>query len=482
MGEALYGSETVDGVQAQMSRFRPFSVGAILDAGGCADGEGLLGSSSAAASSAMEADGEGSDAFGEGGAPRRAVDFASAAEGEEIASTRVRVGDSHQQVADKMAAVLMREQGLLSTGNAMNFWVMDSAETLQVGGRAAQMVQTRTLADTLQRCTGIKKLRLTGLRCDVIEAIRNSKTGGLTELVLEQCSHEVDDKVAAELARTQRLLRRLSVAGAFKLQDVRPLLQLPLLEELSLADCTEVRGQALLDDLFERRLAAAETLKKLNLSGCDLLDPPLPLYFAKHCPLLESISLRGFKFAAHPEHGLRQIVSGCFAEQLIELDVSACEIKPRAFKHIVEGCLSLRRLRAEQMPLLTADDLGRALEFVGNLESLQVSNPSASGITQHDQDESLAKLIRGSEDSLVDLSVHGWHGLSDKAIETCVLQLTKLQQLDVSWVPQCSALSLRMLMQGCPSLARLRAVCAGRLDETEVANLRREFPGCDLEH
>jgi len=280
-----------------------------------------------------------------------------------------------------------------------------------------------------------------------------------------------------------RALRVLSVAGAFRLIDPQPLLGLPRLEELCLADCVELRSyNAMLDKLYQGDLRAANTLRSLDLSGCDLLDPPAPMYLARNCPELTCLRLRGFQHASSPDDGLGEILRGSFAAQVIELDLSACSIDAKQFGSAIQQCLSLRRLKAELMPSLTADDLGDALASIRSLEQLHLSNPAASGIRQQSQDDSLRKVIQGCEDTLVDLSIHGWYGLSSEAVETACMQLTRLQRLDASWVPSCTAESLRMIMQGCPGLECLVAVCAGRIDEMQVAHLRRDFPGCRMLH
>jgi len=65
----------------------------------------------------------------------------------------------------------MSEQGL-GKGN-LDRWILSSARSFHLSGRASQMLTTGSFASMLERCPSIVSIKLRGVRCNVLPAIQD---------------------------------------------------------------------------------------------------------------------------------------------------------------------------------------------------------------------------------------------------------------------------------------------------------------------
>lgn len=324
---------------------------------------------------------------------------------------------------------------------------------------ARQWWQVRTEQDLAAIPDDVTHVQLRGLGdAAVAQLVRRPNLLGF-EFVRTQGGAPLTDAGLRTLAQATGL-RDLELTGA---DDVTPagLLQLRPLRELRTLHLSDTP----LDDGSLQVLAAFPHLRELSLTAAPGLgDGAMPAIAA--CPTLRSLTLTSCKNV--PAASLRDLQALTGLEELTLAGQPGVDDDTLA---ALRTATSLRKLELDGTATITSAGL---LHLPVTLRELTlVSTPGLDG--------SAGKLLRDRFPELRALSVMNCAWVDDEAL-IAILDLPRLEHLDISVCKNTTAAVLPALRRAAPRLRRLDARMVNWLTPVAVAKLQAIHPGLRIDY
>jgi len=259
----------------------------------------------------------------------------------------------------------------------------------------------------------------------------------LTQLDLENCDIQEEDYRA--ICNTCTSLRQISLGNTSDIMIKDLTVHNKALEQLCLRGSKQLttKGTKLIADTFTN-------LKVLHIKNSDRVTDKAMESILKSCTQLTELSLAGcrkFKgagFKPFTNSSKKRVLN------LKKLDLSACELNKRGFKHLIKICSTLEELIFAPLVAtfkISGDDFQLLIKGCSGLSVLELSN------YQFEMDTILIELSRNCK-NLSTLLLDGL-GMTDYGLQSVVQSCNRLQTLRFRYGDGVSDASLTQIARSC---------------------------------